>query len=214
MAEPHEDPRFSNAVEHTVAITYTVRGGRRHGTADRQARKIAERLATHAARMSGVVAVQAVAGPSRDGQMSAPRTVRFDGANSGTAVYGEPHQLDRYLDPDHELALRSLASANTAAAQRRHDDHKRRLAAGCRNAYQPTNDDRLCDCVYCQPDLHHEAVVADPADDPHSLVEHRCVCGQRVAAAGQRCLLHRRTTVVVLPGDPPTLRLLADTPHP
>jgi len=90
VGEPYEDPRFYNAVEYTVAVTFTVRGGKRHGTADRQARKIAERLASNAARMVGVVDVRATAGPSRDGQTTSSRVIRFAIANTGHAGHGEP----------------------------------------------------------------------------------------------------------------------------
>jgi len=160
VAEPYEEPRFYNAVEHTVAVTFTVRGGKRHGTADRQARKIAERLGSRAARMVGVVEVRATAGPSRDGTITSARIVRFDAANAGQAIHGEADKLDRYLDPDHELALRSLAAANAAAQDHRRVDQERRLAAGCRNTYQHAATNAFCECVYCKPELHYDAVIA------------------------------------------------------
>jgi hypothetical protein len=210
VGEPYEDPRFYNAVEYTVAVTFTVRGGKRHGTADRQARKIAERLASNAARMVGVVDVRATAGPSSDGQTTSPRLIRFAVANTGQARHGEPGKLDRYLDPDHELALRSLAAANAAAEERRRADHKRRLTAGCRHASQLAVFSRFCECVYCQPDLHYDAVIAVRSSGHSPFIEHRCVCGHSVNGLGERCTLHHQTTIAVLEDDPPTLQLLAD----
>ena len=210
MVEPHQDPRFYNAVEYTVAVTFTVRGGKRHGTADRQARKIAERLANNVARMVGVVEVRANAGPSRDGTITSARPVRFDVANTGHASYGEPAKLDRYLDPDHELALRSLAAANAAAQEHRRADLKRRLAAGCRNTSQYGSTRTICSCVYCEPDRHYDAVVAVRHGGPSPFIEYRCLCGQSVASLHERCALHRDTTIVVLADDPPTVQLLGD----
>ncbi len=105
----HESPRFRNAVEYTIAITVTLAGGARYGTADRRADKLAERLANTAARCGEAVQVTAVAGPSHHGNAIRPQQVHFAAANSGRGTYAEPAKLDRYLDPDHELALRSLA---------------------------------------------------------------------------------------------------------
>ena len=210
MVEPHQDPRFYNAVEYTVAVTFTVRGGKRHGTADRQARKIAERLANNAARMVGVVEVRATAGPSREGIITSARQVRFDVANTGHATYGEPGKLDRFLDPDHELALRSLDVANAAAQEHRRADHKRRLAAGCRNTSQYASTRIICSCVYCEPDRHFDAVAAVRHGGPSPFIGYRCLCGQPVATLNERCALHRDTAITVLNNDPPTLQLLTD----
>ena len=210
MVESHDDPRFYNAVEYTVAVTFTVRGGKRHGTADRQARKIAERLASHAARLVGVVEVHATAGPSRDGQITSPRVVRFDAANTGHALPGERGMLSRYLDPDHELALRLLAAANDTAQERRRVDHKRRLAAGCRNASAYASPRHFCICVYCAPDRHYDAVAAVRTHGHSPFIEYHCLCGEPVTALHERCAMHRLTIIVVLADDPPTLQLLAD----
>ena len=210
MAEPYDDPRFYNAVEHTVAVTFTVRGGKRQGTAGRQARQIAERLANAATRMVGIVEVHATAGPSRDGQITSPRLVRFDAANTGHALPGEPGKLPRYLDPDHELALRSLATANATAQDRRRADHKRRLAAGCRSASTYVSARTFCACVYCEPDRHYDAVAAFRDSGSSPFIEYRCLCGKSVTALNERCDLHSLTTIVVFADDPPTLQLLAD----
>ena len=209
MTEPHEYPRFYNSVQYTVAVTFTVRGGRRYGTADRQARKIAEPLASHAARMVGVVAVHATASPSRDGQITSPRMVHFDAASTGDALPGQPRQLARYLDPDHELAVRSLTAADGAAQDRHRADHKRRLGAGCHNASVFASPHRYCICVYCAPDCHYDAVVAVRANGHSPCNEYRCVRGEPVAALHERCNLHHLTTIVVLDDDPPTLQLIA-----
>lgn len=214
MAEPYEDPRFYNAVEYTGAVTYTVRGGKRHGTADRQARRIAERLASHAARIVGVVEVRATAGPSRDGETTSPRVVRFDAANTGHGTHGEPDNLDRYLDPDHELALRSLAQANAAYRARQQADRQRRVEVSCRNPNDSVLRDASCLCVYCEPERHYDAVRDARVAGPSAWVEHRCLCGQPVALPGERCLRHRDVEVVALQDDASDLQQLAREQQP
>jgi hypothetical protein len=211
-ARPHDRPEFYNAVTYAVTVTITVEGGKRRGTADRRARKVAERLANTAARTPGVVEVSASAGwTTKDGEVHWPERVRFAEANSGQGTHADPIKLDRYLDPDHELALRSLAEENAAAEQRRQTDRDRRRTAGCRNTYEfARTDRRYCECVYCQPDRHYDAVRAvregRPCPD-----DHRCLCGQPVPAHGDRCLRHTGTVVVALDTDPASLQLLAHT---
>lgn len=135
-ARPHERPEFYNAVTYAVTVAITVEGGKRRGTADRRARKVAERLANSAARTPGVIEVSASAGwTTKDGEVHWPERVRFAEANSGQGTHAAPDKLDRYLDPDHELALRSLAEENAAAEQRRQADRDRRRVAGCRNTH-------------------------------------------------------------------------------
>ena len=115
--QSHERLEFTQAVTYTVAITITVEGGRAQGTADRRAAHVAERLANTAVRTPGVVEVTATAGPSRDGTAVSPTTVHFSEANAGRRGLEGDEYLDRFVDPDHEVALRSLAHAK-AAAQR------------------------------------------------------------------------------------------------
>jgi hypothetical protein len=207
---PHEHPAFYNAVTYTVAITFTVEGGVRHGTADRRANRVAEKLANTAARTVRVAEVSAVAGPSRDGQLTTVERVRFAAANTGQGTYTEPDKLDRYLDPDHERALQSLAADHAAAKQRRGLDQERRQAVRCNNTYAVhTLGPRECACVYCDPEDHYLTVqYADHSEGPFRSA--RCLCGTPVPAAGQRCLSHRDTAIVVLDGDPPALHVLAD----
>lgn len=85
-AEPHERPEFQNAVVYTVAVTVRVRGGARHGTADRRAKALAERLANTAARAKDVVEATAVAGPSHAGKVFWQDPVHFAAANTGRAA--------------------------------------------------------------------------------------------------------------------------------
>ncbi len=77
----HDSPRFRNAVEYTIAITVTLAGGGRYGTAARRADRLAERLANIAARCDDAVQVTAAAGPSHDGNATRPQQVRFAAAN-------------------------------------------------------------------------------------------------------------------------------------
>jgi hypothetical protein len=184
------------------------------GTADRRARKVAERLANVAARTPGVVEVQATAGRTLSGEVSWPERVRFAEANSGHGTYADPGRLDRYLDPEHERALRSLAAANAAAEQRRQADRDRRRSVGCHNTYAiSTMDHRYCGCVYCQPGDHDGAAEAKRVDPGNPTIERRCVCGQWVPAAGDRCLSHRVVSICVLEGDSAALQRLAGADH-
>lgn len=119
MTQAHEHNRFRNAAVHTIAVTYTVAGGARPATARRRAEKVADRIASAAARLRDVVDVRAVAGPAgSNGEIGSPSRVRFTAANSGSGTYSEPDKLDRYLDPDHERALASLDAANAAWRRR------------------------------------------------------------------------------------------------
>jgi hypothetical protein len=208
MAEPHTAPTFTNAVTHTVAVTFTVAGGARHGTADRRARAIAERVTGYTARAAGVVEVSAVAGPSADGEIVSRRRVNFREANTGSGTYADPGKLDRYLDPDHELALRSLAAANAAYRERQAAERERRGAVGCRNSYSLAAASP-CACVYCDPESHYAAVLEFRSSGHCPFVEYRCLCGTPVHALGQRCGMHRDRTIVVLDGDGSALQLLA-----
>ena len=121
---PHERPEFTEAATYTVAVTITVEGGRALGTADRRAMRVAERLANTAVRTPGVVEVTATAGPSQDGVVASPTTVHFSEANAGRRTRHGPEYLDRFVDPDREVALRSFdhaeaASQNLQSAQQR-----------------------------------------------------------------------------------------------
>ena len=124
--KPHERPEFTEAATYTVAITITVEGGRALGTADRRAARVAERLANTAVRTPGVVEVTATAGPSQDGVVASPTTVHFSEANAGRRPLDGPEYLDRFVDPDHEIALRSLAHAKTAAQPPQSPDRQQR----------------------------------------------------------------------------------------
>lgn len=110
---PHERPEFTEAATYTVAVTITVEGGRALGTADRRAMRVAERLANTAVRTPGVVEVTATAGPSQDGVVASPRAVHFSEANAGRR-HG-PEYLDRFVDPDREVARRSFDDARAAS---------------------------------------------------------------------------------------------------
>ena len=124
---------------------------------------------------------------------------------------GCPDKLARYLDPERERALRSLSEANAAFRARRDADRRRRSAVSCRNTHQPLLDGpRSCPCVYCDPEAHLLALRAARREEPDPFIERRCVCGQPVAIAGQRCTAHRSTDVMVLDGDPAALQLLPD----
>lgn len=113
--KPHERPEFTEAATYTIAITITVEGGRALGTADRRAMRVAERLANTAVRTPGVVEVAATAGPSHDGVMTLPARIHFSEANAGRRPPDGPEYLDRFVDPDHEVALRSRNQAEAAA---------------------------------------------------------------------------------------------------
>lgn len=211
MSSPHEDSAFTNAVTYTASITYTVAGGVRRGTADDRARKVAERLANAAARIPVVMEVSATAGWTVNGKVHWPQRVLFGQANSGHGTYGEFAMLDRYVDPERERAVRSLAAANSAAEQRRQADHDRRRSVGCHNTYAfSTTGHRYCRCVYCQPHDHDAVAEARRADPGIPMIEHLCLCGQAVPAAGDRCLSHHSASICVLEGDSPALLRLAD----
>lgn len=211
MTAPHERPEFTNQATYTVAITYTVTGGARRATADRRAEKVAERLANAACRLGDVVDVTATAGANVNGEIILPKTVRFATANSGHDTHSQPGKLARYLDPDHERALASLAKANADYQARKDADRDRRRQVACANPYGPSAflEHRACDCVYCRPQEHWWAVEGEREAPGHWSNEHRCLCGQRVAAMGQRCKPHRDASLVVLDGDPERLQLLA-----
>jgi hypothetical protein len=205
---PHEAREFTNAVEYTVRLTFVVAGGARWRTAHARARRIAERLANTAARAKGVVDVRAVAGASHDGQLLTPERVCFEAANSGHGTGVEPSKLDRYLDPDHERALASLAEANAAARARRQADFERRQAIGCSNpAGLGPGLARPCRCAYCRPQEHLE-VRTEP---PHVAWPEagRCLCGRPSAQPAFGCRPDRGQQLVVLDGDPPELAQLA-----
>jgi hypothetical protein len=204
---PHEAREFTNAVEYTVQLTFVVAGGARWRTAHARARRIAERLANTAARAKGVVEVRAVAGASHDGEVLTPERVCFDAANSGHGTGADPSKLDRYLDPDHERALASLAAANAKARVRRQADIDRRCAIGCSNpAGLGPGLARPCHCAYCRPQEHLElrAETRDPSADGG-----RCLCGRPSAPAAFGCRPHRGQQLVVLDDDPPELARLA-----
>ena len=211
---PYETPQFRNQAEFTIAVTFVVAGGARPQTALRRARRIAERLANTAARAAGVVDVRAVGGVSRKGEMNGPERVCFEVANSGRATNADPTKLDRYLDPDHHLALAALAEDRAAARARIRADQQRREAVGCANPWRTRVIDRpACVCVYCQPAVHLDA--RDPSgrrDD--DVVPARCVCGRESTDARGPCARHRGHRLVLLDGDPPELeRLAAIWPH-
>lgn len=204
-AEPHERDEFTNAVEYTVAITVVVEGGARHGTADRRARRIAQRLADHAARAKHVVDATAAAGFSHEGEILSPRGVYFPRANSGHA--DRDGKLSRYLDPEHERALLSLRQHNARERKRRQADFDRRVAIGCANAVRSGH---YCVCVYCLPTGHQPSEwVAD-----HGSTDFRgpamCPCGRMLAPDKRRCDRHHDVAIVALDGDPPALLEVAD----
>jgi hypothetical protein len=202
----HETREFTNAVEYTIQLTFVVAGGARWRTAHARARRIAERLANTAARAKGVVDVRAVAGASHDGQLLAPERVCFDTANSGHCTGADPVKLDRYLDPDHERALASLADANAAARARRQADFDRRQAIGCSNpAGLGPGIARPCRCAYCRPQEHLvRAETRETWADGGS-----CLCGRPSAPPAFGCRPHRGQQLVVLDGDPPEYARLA-----
>jgi hypothetical protein len=205
---PHEAREFTNSVEYTVQLTFVVAGGARWRTAHARARRIAGRLANTAARAKGVVDVRAVAGASHDGQLLAPERVCFEAANSGHGTGADPSKLDRYLDPDHERALASLADANAAVRVRRQADFDRRCAIGCSNpAGLGPGIARPCCCAYCRPQEHLELRTETPEEAWPDGV--RCLCGRASTAPAFGCRPHCGQQLVVLDGDPPELTRLA-----
>ena len=210
---PYETPEFHNSVEYTIAVTFVVAGGARWGTAYRRARRIVERLANTAARAKGVVDVKAIAGASQKGEMTAPERVCFEAANAGRATNADPTKLDRYLDPDHQLALAALAQDNAAARARIRADQQRRAAVGCTNPWQnPAAELRSCACVYCQPAVHLDDL--DPHWRTDDAVPPRCACGRQYSAPRGACAGHREHRLVLLDRDPAELeRLAALWPH-
>lgn len=210
MTQPHETPEFRNSAEYTVTVTFRVAGGARWQTAHRHARCIAERLANHAARAAQVVEVTAVGGPSEHGRPFSPGWIRFAAANSGRGTYADPDRLDRYLDPEFERALASLADARATAADQVEADRARRQALGCLNTHQPSWRRALrCPCAYCSPGEHEHALRQSRAGEPDPLRTPRCVCGRAVTTAGQRCARHVGLELVVLDADPAPLHRLA-----
>jgi hypothetical protein len=206
---PHEACEFTNAVEYTLTLTFVVAGGARWRTAHGRARTVAERLANTAARVKGVVDVRAVASASRDGELLAPERVCFEAANSGHGTNAEPGKLDRYLDPDRERALVSLAESHAAARVWQQADRDRRGAIGCVNPSQLVAGlGRACGCAYCRPDEH-----LDGRQQPSSLADasggERCLCGRRLDVPGPGCGSHRGQQLLVLDGDPSELVHLA-----
>jgi hypothetical protein len=207
---PHESPEFTNASEFTVTITFTVAGGARRQTAERRARKTAARLADAATRISGVVEVSARGGVSYDRKPSWPSPIYFSAANSGFAAPTAPQRMSRYVAPEHEQALQSLAAANAAFRERQRDDEQRRRAVGCSNAQrapyglQPNG----CACAYCRPGEHAlDAMVHDDAG-PNRWRTYRCLCGVAVSTPGGRCVAHRGVELILLAGDPADLAQL------
>lgn len=136
--------------------------------------------------------------------------MRFAAANSGHTAIGSD-KLARYVDPERDRALRSLADVDAAQRARREADRRRRTAVSCRNTNRPSLDgDRRCRCVYCDPEAHLLAMRAAQRGQPNPFVEHRCLCGRPVTEAGQRCTAHRHTELIVLSGDHAALQLLPD----
>ncbi|WP_052665094.1 hypothetical protein [Nitriliruptor alkaliphilus] len=208
MTSLHETVEFRNSATYTIVLTYTVSGGARVQTARRRAERVAEQIANAASRLGSVVDVRAVAGPAgADGELLWPTPVRFSAANTGESRHDAPDKLARYLDPDYERALTSLADAHARARARRDADRERRRAIGCANALQAvTPFSRGCNCVYCRPVEHH-AVALSQIDG-----EHWCLCGRYITTAGERCSDHRDVQLVVLDGDPEELTTLASRP--
>ena len=213
VVRPYETNEFRNSVEFTVAITFVVAGGARWQTAYRRARKIVERLTNTAARAKGVVDVRAVAGASHKGEIATPERVCFEVANSGRATNAEPAKLDRYLDPDHHLALAALAQDHAAARARVRADQQRREAVGCHNPWQNrVVEGRACACVYCQPAVHLDDLELHRWSGPDAVP--RCACGREATVPVRSCVGHRDHGLVLLDGDPSELeRLAAIWPH-
>ena len=209
MTAPHEADRFRNAAVYTVEVTVTVAGGARPDTAHRRARVVAERIAAAAARLADVVDASAVAGtPGPDGTLAAGRTVHFANANTGRAARHDGDKLDRYVDPDHERGLASLAGANRQTRDRRVADRARRQHVGCLNTWRrPGGASAACTCVYCQPGRHLD-LLTDPSAT--AMWTPRCLCGRPVPRPGVRCDRHTNTQIVVLDDDRDDLQALHD----
>lgn len=157
-----------------------------------------------------MVEVTALAGPSRDGQLTSPARVGFSAANTGSATYADPTRLDRYLDPEHGRALASLAAANAAAQARTEADQERRLALGCLNLFRlGSPSPARCGCVYCTPAEHEHAARLAEAGLPDPLSPDRCICAQTVPSPASRCPRHVDHDLVVLDGESDALRRLA-----
>lgn len=210
MTSPHETPEFRNSATYTIVLTYTVAGGARVQTAHRRAERVAEQIANAASRLGSVVDVRAAAGPAdANGELIWPTPVRFAAANTGETRPSTADKLSRYLDPDYERALCSLADAHARARARRDADRERRRAIGCANAFQALGaSNRWCECVYCRPTGHHEMALSPECG------ERWCLCGRVVTAADGRCQEHRDVQLVVLDGDPTELSHLTSGRRP
>ncbi len=138
--------------------------------------------------------------------MSWPHRVRFAAANCDDEGPAAERKPSRYVHPDRAQAKAALAAANVAANARTDVDHRRRAAVGCGNGYRSMLDGRrACECAYCEPEDH--LLAARNPDDPCAGA--RCLCGERVHSAGDRCLAHRGAELGILDGDRPDLRALA-----
>lgn len=206
---PHETPKCQNSVEYTVAVTFWVEGGARWQTAYGRADRMAERLANYATRAAHVVEVHAVGGPSTYGQIVSSDRIRFSQANAGLGTYGDRSKRDRWIDPEFQRALDSLAEANAQARARRNADRDRRQALGCANAYRLGYESpRQCACVYCVPARHLDSRTG--LTSGLQFLSSRCICGRPAPQPPGRCGRHRTTELVVLDGDPDDLGRLAD----
>ncbi|MBW3579261.1 MAG: hypothetical protein KY462_16310 [Actinobacteria bacterium] len=209
MTAPHETPEFQHSVEYTVELTFRVEGSARWQTAYRRAERIAERLANYATRAAHVVEVHATGGPSTEGEIVTRDRVRFSEANTGRGIYGDTSKLDRWIDPEFERALDSLARANAEARARRNADRERRQAVSCPNTYRMDHEaPRDCACVYCAPGRHLDSHTGLASGV--QFLTPRCLCGAPTAGWHQRCSRHRDLELVVLDGDPPDLARFAD----
>lgn len=186
MTDRHETDRFRHAATYTVAVTFTVAGGARPGTAHRRAQRAAERIAGAAARLSDVVEATTTVGLTLgDGEVVSPRAVRFPGANTGPGLRAEPDKLARYR-------------------ARRDADRERRRAVSCPNAHEfLSRGPACCPCVYCEPSRHLDTLTGLTSGLQFDIP--LCLCGQPVHAPAQRCLRHRDLEVVVLDDDPDVL---------
>lgn len=209
--QPHETPEFQHAAEFTIAVTFVVAGGKRPRTANGRARRIFAQIASYTARLGHVVEVTATGGPSHRGTVTWPSPIAFSAANTDAAPAGKPDRFYRYLDPERDRALRSLAEANAAQRVRKEADRQRRSTVGCANTHPSIfNGPRTCRCVYCDPEAFLLALRATRRGEPEPFAELRCLCGRPVPGPGQRCRAHQGTDVVVLEGDPAALQLLPD----
>jgi hypothetical protein len=193
----HEDDRFRNAATVTVAITFIVAGAARIGTARHRARRIAARLADTTVRGADVVQVHAVIGRS-DSASSLPLSF----ASTNTALDPAGTTGRRWIDPDHERAVRSLAAADAVGRIRATAEANRRLAVGCGNRTVLSRNPS-CPCVYCRPAEHLHARTDDPiAHETPSM----CLCGR---PATDHRYLHDDVRIVVLATDADELHDLA-----